>query len=728
VKVPAPRPGSVTRTALVNRLRAARGLPVVTLVAPAGYGKTTALAQWAGRDGRPFAWLSLDTHDDDPAVLVRDVTGALEGRVPVPGPPARAHRAPWRSALSSLASALASAESPFVLVLDGVSALRSKEAAEVVATIAEHVPDGSTLALAGRLAPPLPLPALRARGRLLELGPALLALSPREAERLLEASGVELTGGQVAALVERTEGWAAGLYLAALAIRDGGGRDPDAFTGDDLYLADFFASECLATVAPARRGFLRRTSVLEWLSGPICDAVLETEGSATALRLLEEEGLFVVPLDRRRERYRYHGLFRDALRRELEQHEPELVPALHARGADWLEAHSDLDAAAAHAAEAGDGGRLARVVAAQARAASRPAEFAAAERRLELFDVDGLERHTEVALAGAWLHAVRGRAADAELCLAAAERSADAPSLSLLRAALCREGAGRMLEDAVAAAGGLSPADCRHPASLLLLGVAEALAGRTAVADATLEQATEEADAHRDASVAGAALAERALLASARDEHEVADRLALAAGAAAAHDRAPASAPAALVAAVAARALLRHGRWPEAQAELAAAERLEPALTHALPWLAAQTRLELAEAYLTLRDTDRAGTLVASADAILRRRPGLDALSERAGRLRLRVDAQHAARPGRDSALTGAELRLLPLLATHLSFREIGARLYVSRNTIKTQAISVYRKLGVSSRSDAIDRAAALGLLDAAASAMRAPTDAAASS
>jgi LuxR family maltose regulon positive regulatory protein len=695
---------------------------VVTLVAPAGFGKTTALTQWAGRDGRAFAWLSLDEHDDDPAVLVDDVAAALAGGVPVPGAPARARRASWRSGLPRLASAVASAEYPFVLVLDGVSALRSKEAAEVVATIAEHVPAGSTLALAGRHAPPLPVPALRARGRLLEIGPALLALSPREAERLLHASGVELTGAQVADLLERTEGWAAGLYLAALAIRDGGGRDPDAFTGDDLYLADFFASECLSTVAPARRELLRRTSVLDWMSGPICDAVLETKGSAAALRSLEEAGLFVVPLDRRREHYRYHGLFRDALRRELEQHEPELVPALHGRAAEWLEAHGDLDAAAGHAAAARDGTRLARIVAAQARAASRPAEIAAVERRLELFGVEELERHADVALAGAWLHALRGRAADAELCLAAAERSADGPSLALLRAALCREGAGGMLEDAGAAAAGLSPADRRHPASLLLLGVAESLAGRAAVADATLERATEEANAHRDAPIAGAALAERALLASAREDHEAADRLALAAHETAAHDGGRASAPAALVAAVAARALLRRGRWLEAQAELTAAERLAPTLTHSLPWLATQTRLELAEAYLTLRDTDRARALVAAADAILRRRPGLDALAERAERLRLRVDTQRSARPGGDSVLTGAELRLLPLLATHLSFREIGARLYVSRNTIKTQAISVYRKLGVSSRSDAIDRAAALGLLDEGASpAQRAP-------
>ena len=159
-------------------------------------------------------------------------------------------------------------------------------------------------------------------GRLLELGPELLALSAREAESLLRASGVELTDEQVAALVERAEGWAAGLYLAALAVRDGAGRDAAGFAGDDRYLADYFRSELPVGLPPARLDFLRRTSILDWMCGPLCDAVLEATDSARELEALEDAGLFLVPLDHRRSWYRYHGLFRDLLGRELEQREP----------------------------------------------------------------------------------------------------------------------------------------------------------------------------------------------------------------------------------------------------------------------------------------------------------------------------------------------------------------------------------------------------------------------
>ena len=221
LRIPAPRPGRITRNAVVNRLRSA-SVPVVTIVAPAGYGKTTALTQWAIRDERPFAWVTLDERDDDPIVLLRHVAAALDGlhaSGAFGGESLAIARgfAVGRRRAPKLASALASLESPCVLVLDRSSCLRSKALADVVSALAEHVPDGSTLVLAGRSSPPVPVAALRASGRLLEIGPAVLALSEGEAEALLEASGVELSHEQVASLVGRTEGWAAGLYLAALA-------------------------------------------------------------------------------------------------------------------------------------------------------------------------------------------------------------------------------------------------------------------------------------------------------------------------------------------------------------------------------------------------------------------------------------------------------------------------------------------------------------------------------
>ena len=365
VRTPAPRPGSITRTAFVNRLRSARSASLVAVVAPAGYGKTTALAQWANRDERPFAWVTLDERDDDPIVLLRHVAAALDGCSTLAPAVVRALRSPggsvWTSAFPKLASALAAIESPCVLVLDRSSCLRSKASADVVSVLAEHVPDGSTLVLSGRVPPPFSLAQCGRSGRLLEIGPAVLALSHREAEALLEASGVDLSHEQVATLVRRTAGWAAGLYLAALAIRDAGAHDAAAFGGDDRYLADFFRSECLFALEPERLAFLRRTSILERVSGPLCDAVLDSTGSARELEAIEEANLFLVPLDRSRSWFRYHDLFRDALRSELERSEPELVPLLHQRAADWFEAHEDWDAALGHAADGQDLDRAATI-------------------------------------------------------------------------------------------------------------------------------------------------------------------------------------------------------------------------------------------------------------------------------------------------------------------------------------------------------------------------------
>ena len=727
VQIPAPRPGSITRTAVVNRLRSARSVSVIAVAAPAGYGKTTALAQWANRDERPFAWVTLDERDNDPIVLLRHVAAALDGCSPLPPSVLRALRSPgdsvWTTAVPRLACGLASIESPCVLVLDGSSCVHSEASAEVISVLAQHLSDGSTLVLAGRGPSPVPLAPLRTSGRLLDVGADVLALSEREAEALLEASGVDLSDEQVATLVGRTEGWAAGLYLAALAIRDAGASDAAAFAGDDRYLSDFFRSECLFALEPKRLAFLRRTSILERLSGPLCDAVLETTDSARELDAIDEAGLFLVRLDRSGSWFRYHGLFRDVLRNELEHSEPELVPLLHRRAADWLEAHGDWDAALGHAAEGQDVDRAAAILGARGFAECDAGRIAAVERWLDLFDVEALARHTELALVGAWWHALRGRTAEAERWLRVADSGAEpnastGPSSALVHAALCREGVERMRADAEAAISGLAATDRRRPLALLLLGAAQALLGDGETADDTLERAVDESSVHRAPATGAAALAFRVLVASARGDHETADRLAFRARSLLGANPPAETGLGALVAVVAGRALLRCGRWDEAGREIAAAASLAPTLTDSLPWLSAQVYLELAEAQLTLRDTERARTHLAEAEAILRRRPGLGVIVGNAERLHREVAAQQAP-PGRATRLTGAELRLLPLLATHLSFPEIGSVLFISRNTVKTEALSIYRKFGVASRSNAVGRAAALGLLDDRTSAVR---------
>jgi LuxR family transcriptional regulator, maltose regulon positive regulatory protein len=721
IRVPVPPAGMVSRTALVNRLRAAGAFPLVLVVAPAGYGKTTLLAQWAHRDVRPFAWVSLDDGDDDPVTLLQHVAAALDRVEPLPASalePLTPERRPAPArALHRLGAAIAARRAPFVLVLDGADLL-SGDSVAALGTLVGHIPAGSMIVLAGRVVPELPVAALRAGGPLLELGPYELALSRREAELLLRAARLEPEDDEINELVERTEGWAAGLYLTALAARAESDEQPDtrSVTGADRYLADYFRSEYLSHLAPNRLTFLRRSSVLETMSGPLCDAVLNQKGSALELASLERESLFVVPLDRHRGAYRYHNLFRDLLRQELEDREPDLVPVLNQRAADWFEAQGDDEATLDYSHAAGNENSAARILSSIAMPVSASGRVASVESWLDRFDDDALQRHPEVAVEGSRIHALRGRPEEAEAWLAAAERGVPSNGkgavtracIDVVRAAMCADGPESMLKRTTSALRKLPDDHPWRPWALIVNGTAHVLLGEDDLADQVFTVAatgSTQPESH------ALALSERSLLAAGHDD-ERAEALALEAQRLIEDRELDAYPTAALDLAATARALLRHGRWDEARRQLTITQRLAPFLTHAIPWLSVQVRLELARAYVTLRDRNAAHVLLDEARAILVLRPSLGVLTEQVAVLKDEIEAMPEAAGGGTSGLTRAELRLLPLLSTHLSFREIGERLFVSRNTIKTQAISVYRKLGVSSRSDAIARAAELGLVD----------------
>src|SRR3954470_1063252 len=495
-RVPPLRPGTVSRRSLFRRLRPAGAFPLVLAVAPAGYGKTTLLAQWAARDVRPFAWVSVDEGDDDPATLLRLIAAALDRVEPLPAsalePLAPERRPAPARALQRLGAALGARRSPFVLVLDGADAL-TEDAIAAVGTLVGHIPSGSMIVLAGRIVPELPVAALRAGGPLLELGPYELALSRREAELLLRAARLELDDGEINELVEHTEGWAAGLYLTALAARAESDEQPDvrSVTGADRYFADYFRSEYLSRLEPARLTFLRRSSVLETMSGPLCDAVLDRKGSALELASLEQESLFVVPLDRPRGAYRYHHLFRDLLRQELEDREPELVPVLNQRAADWFEAQGDDEATLDYSHAAGNEDSAARILSSIAMPVSAAGRVASVESWLERFDDEALQRHPEVAVEGSRIHALRGRPEQAEAWLAAAEcglpkngkGATTRACIDILHAAMCAEGPKRMLERTTAALAELPPEHPWRPWALVVDGTAHVLLGEDELAD-----------------------------------------------------------------------------------------------------------------------------------------------------------------------------------------------------------------------------------------------------
>ena len=344
---PLVRRGTVPRSSLIERLARGDRHPIVSVVAPPGYGKTTVLSQWAERNGQSFAWVSVDERDNDPKVLLTYVAEALNAVEPIDDRVFDALASPGSSVPGSvvprLGSAFSSMTSPVALVLDDVHMLRNSECQAALSVLADHVPRGSQLAVASRVRPPLRVARLRAEGRILEIGPGDLSLDHDEASILLRNAGITVGEDDVAELHRRTEGWPAGLYLAALYLREGGplGTAAVSFGGDDRLVSEYMESEFLARISRRQRTFLTRTAVLERMCGPLCDAVLEGTGSADVLAELERSNLLLVPLDRRGQWYRYHRLFRDMLLAELHRLEPGVMPVLYRRAAQWHERNGE---------------------------------------------------------------------------------------------------------------------------------------------------------------------------------------------------------------------------------------------------------------------------------------------------------------------------------------------------------------------------------------------------
>ena len=723
---PPGRPGIVTRTRLVERLLASDAVPVVAVVAPAGYGKTTLLAQWAQRTAHRVVWVSLDQRDNDPAVLLTYVAVALDRVEPIDPSIVRGLAGPGASivgAVPRLAAAMAAMSQPVALVLDHLELLGNQQALDPVAELAAQLPTGAQLLVASRARPPLPLALLRGQGRVVELGVEELAMDHQEARLLLEGAGVGLDDGEVDELLARSEGWPVGLYLAALAHKAGGGPRRHAwagFTGDDRFLVDYLWSELLGQLPPERVAFLTRTAVLERMSGPLCDAVLDTTGSSEVLARLEETNLLLVPLDRRRHWYRYHHLFQELLCAELARREPDLVPQLHARAASWYEANGLPETAINHAQAAGDTDRAARLVWELALPAYGAGRAESARRWFGWFEDQGLlGRYPEVAMVGAWLQALVGEPVAAERWADATEQGQVAGTLpdgspgqsyrALLRALLCRHGLDRMRADTQAALAELGPGSQWRPTAQLLEGIGYLLAGQGDRADPILADAAEVATGTGALPAAAIALAERSLVAMHQPDWERAATLAEQAQGVVRAGELDGYLASALVQAVAARVAVHQGDVPRAQHWLARATRLRPLLSYALPYVAVQTLLELGRACLALDDNGGARVVLRQARDILKRRPDLGILPIQVEELWSRLTTSRGGTVG-VSSLTTAELRLLPLLATHLHFAEIGDRLYISRHTVKSQAMSIYRKLGVSSRSQAVQRAQQFGL------------------
>jgi LuxR family transcriptional regulator, maltose regulon positive regulatory protein len=709
----------------VAGLRAASDASVALLAAPAGYGKTTVLAEWDAADEREFAWISVDDRENDPARLLGSIARAMAELEPVDPAVFDALSVPRPSILNvvlpRLIDALGQMDQSFVLVLDDVHRLDDPVSLKALSVLAEHVPASSHMALAGHIEPALGIARLRANRRLVELRAHDLVMTRSEAADLLGAAGFELSAGAIRRLVERTEGWPAALYLATLTVA--GERDPagaiERFAGDDRMVADYLREQFLASQATSDLEFLTATSILDRMNGPLCDAVLEREGSADTLRRLSRSNLLLVPLDRRDEEYRYHTLLREMLASELRRRGIQRESSLHARASRWYAQRGQFDHAIPHAIAAGDRREAGRLIWSKTPEYESGGREATLRRWLERFTEEEIADSPELCLAAAANYVTRGDGAQAERWTAAAmSAAADAPEshrgsieagAGIVRAAgAAREGMTQMRKDAASAAELLPDESPWRSLCCLVEGVAYHLTAEIDRARSALGEAVRRA-APATPNVHTLGLAQLALLELDTDHADAA--VPLVQQAATEMERVglidyPTSA---LVFAVAALVRARLGRVENALRDARRSDRLLEQLIEFSPWYEAETRIVLARALLLLDDVPAARTHLSDARGDLQRVPDATVLDE--WRRRALREAESVGELGGRWPLTKAELRLLHHLPSHLSFREIGEQLFVSTNTVKTQAQAIYRKLGVSSRAEAVACARAAGLI-----------------
>jgi LuxR family transcriptional regulator, maltose regulon positive regulatory protein len=611
------RPGTVAKADLIERLRASR-VPLATVVAPAGYGKTTLLAHWAEADPRPFAWVALDGGDDDAVVLLRYIAAAIHRVEPVPREVFDALSGPGGASsvkrVPRVGRALATLERPLVLVLDDLHGVANPACLDALAELLEYVPAGSQVAIATREVPELPLARWRARGLVDEIGVADLRLGDREAGALLAAAGVEVDALELSELTARTEGWPAGLYLAGLSLVAGAPSSAGAasFTADDRFVSEYLRLELLSRLPTAEAQFLKHTSVLDRMCGGLCDAVLQTTQSADMLHALERTNGFVVPLDRQREWYRYHHLFGGLLRNELERSEPDAVAALNRRAMDWCIANDLPEAALRYGRAAGETDTVAELFEGLALPLYFDGRMQTTEEWFGWFGDDELVRHPALAVYGAWIRVLTGSPEEAERLLALADRTTSTrplsdgsatiePWIATLRAHMMQDGVERALADANLALEQLPPGSWWIPGSLRMRGVAHGLLGATDRETEDLGASIRESQAlgapGDDVAVAQALLALRAAKQGAWGE--AAER-ARAAQAMVDEKGLADYASCAIVHAATARVALHEARREESRAALARAHRLRPQLDHGLPWLAVEVGLELTRAHLAL--------------------------------------------------------------------------------------------------------------------------------
>jgi LuxR family transcriptional regulator, maltose regulon positive regulatory protein len=736
--IPALRARAVRRGRLVASLIAGAQTKLTLVDAPPGSGKTSLLSEWHADpdERRPFAWVSLDSADNDPVRFFDGLIAALQTVNTGLGEPAQAALHTPGTTLSDqvvplLINDLAALSEPLVLVLDDYHVIENDEIHEPIEMLIERLPATTHLVLATRSDPPFPLGRLRARGQLTEIRAGDLRFTTEEAGTFLnDVLELGLDDDEVARLCDRTEGWAAGLQLAGLSVKDREDRRQfiDAFAGDDQQIVDYLGSEVLDRRPPPVRQFLLRSSILDRLSGPLCAAVTGADDAAGLLRQLERDNLFVVPLDSRREWRRYHHLFAELLRHELARTEPELVPQLHRRASEWYRQEGAIHEAIEHATAAGEFADAIELI------TTNWYEFLQRGRHETVAAwIDGLPTETvtgdaNLCLTRAWLGVNMGRLDEVDRWIEAAETvtgeragSGERPPLESGIASL--RAIHRYMDGDVGAAvaagryalqleAGGRPSPWR-PIGCPVLGLSLHWHGRSEDATRTLEEAVRIAEANGNylaAMHASGGLAaikyQRGNLAAAESHASEASRLAEQ------HELGEHWASS-LSLAVRGQVLERRGELEAADRVIGRAAQLAGRGVASME--IAYSLLTLAGVRQRLGRRDEAANLHEKARHTVRTCADPGILRDRLTRTErgLRVSARGSA--ARASAVTEelspAELNVLRLLRSEMSQREIAGELHVSFNTVKTHTRSIYRKLGVADRAAAVTRARDVGLI-----------------
>lgn len=722
IQTPPARPGAVSRHGLIDRARDS-GARVVSVTAPAGYGKSTLLSEWAAAESRTVAWVSLDRTDVDPASLLSVIAAASVSFSPAAASVIADMRGIGSAALGRsapmLAGIIAAATESFVLFVDDLHWADSADCQDAMEVLFARVPEGSQIVLASRREPSL-IGRLRAAGDAWEITAADLSLDHAGARAIFDQAGaVGVDDAHLHAIVERCEGWPTGLFLCALVARSGG--DAASVTGDDRFVADYLYRECVARLPEGTQSFLRRASVLDQLSAASCNAVLGIEDSRARLREIEAANLFLVGMDRHRGWFRFHPLFREFLMTELELSEGAgAVAELHRRAAAWHEDNDVPAQAVEHLLQAGETERAAERIAELGLPMYQVGQVSTVKRWLSELG-DGLVRsYPPLLVSMTWTAILLGDVPAGERwsrilgafdvdTLPEPDRVPFESARAMVRAALCEHGHERVLADAAYAIEHEPATSPWRDQALHLWGSARLLIDDLDAARTAFEEAVDVATIVGNADTVILSEPELALLAIHEGSwglaREHADR-AVAAIDTSHMDGYPTTA---LALAVAARVALHDGDRKQGASLLARGMRARIGCTHLLPYLSIRARIQLAGAHVAAGDRSAARHLLREIDDLLRKRPDVGVVSAQVGELRRALAAEPAT--GGSVPLTPAELRLLPYLQTHLTIAEIGQRLFISRNTVSSEVGSIYRKLGVTTRGGAVERASALGLL-----------------